>query len=66
MPSGLPDRGITVTEACYILGITAPTFYAWIKKHDDFPTRDEHGKFSELDIIEWASKRAIRTAKIVR
>lgn len=59
------ENRITITEAAYICGVTEMTVRRWMESRD-FPARDERGLFLERDVLEWAGKRAIRTAKIVR
>ena len=57
---------INVTDACAILGVTSTTFYKNRKRYPDFPARNEYGRYLDLDILAWAAKHSIRTAKIVR
>lgn len=59
------ESKINLTEAAYMCGVTEMTIRRWIVAKD-FPLRDDEGLFLERDVLEWASSRAIRTAKIVR
>jgi predicted DNA-binding transcriptional regulator AlpA len=59
------ENRITVTEAAYICGVVEQTIRRWMETRD-FPQKDKDGLILERDVLEWAGKRAIRTAKIVR
>ena len=56
---------ITITEAAYICGVTEQTIRNWTARNG-FPDPDENRRYDHLAVLEWAGKRAIRTAKIVR
>lgn len=59
------DNRITLTEAAYICGVSEQSIRRWIHSRA-FPMRDSSGLFLEREVLEWASAKAIRTAKIVR
>ena len=67
-----PDRAITLTEAAAMCGCSEQTAKNWQKRDTDpfpGPINDvpHKGKlYSELAVLEWAGRNAIRTAKIVR
>lgn len=64
----MPYQGswVSITEVCAMLGCSPPTFYKYRRVHPDFPTRNEFNKYLDIDVLAWAAKHAIRTAKIVR
>lgn len=59
------DNRITLTEAAFMCGVTEMTIRRWMASRN-FPGRCQDGTFMEREVLEWASARAIRTAKIVR
>ena len=54
---------VNTTEAAAMLGCSVPTLWAWRKK-EDFPKQNEHGLFSELDVLEYAAKMGIRAKRL--
>lgn len=56
---------ITITEAAYICGVTEQTIRNWTRDKG-FPEPDGNRRYCHLDVLEWAGKRAMRLAKIVR
>jgi DNA-binding transcriptional MerR regulator len=65
-----PDRGITLTEAAYICGCSERTIRNYQTREVDpfpFPCPSLGPRlYSELEVLEWAGRNAIRAAKIVR
>ena len=58
---------ITVTDFAAICGVTEKTVYSWLKdKRKGTPEKDKHGRFDQLEVLEWASKRAMRTVRLVK
>jgi predicted DNA-binding transcriptional regulator AlpA len=66
--TSIPDTLITITECAAICGCSEQSIMNWMKSKE-FPSPIAEGrpnKWSELAVLEWAAKHAIRTAKIVR
>jgi predicted DNA-binding transcriptional regulator AlpA len=69
--SSSPDRAITITEAAYICGCSEQSYRNWMRAAVDpapGPINDRLARgrrWSELAVLEWAGRHAIRTARIV-
>jgi len=56
---------ITITEAAYVCGVTEQTIRNWVKSRG-FPSPDDERRYDHDEVVDWASRRSIRLAKLAR
>lgn len=57
------DERLGVNQVAYLFAVREATVYSWIKRKADFPARGDDGKWSALEINEYAARHSIPTRR---